>query len=122
MHRLLCRFASRVILMVSLALAGLRWLLIGWFPDLLPVLALSQLLHAASFGSFHASAIHMITATSGEGTRGGDRRSTPASASAQAVRQEPLPAASSGSTGGNLPRILWPPSWHYWGPWWCGAR
>ena len=60
MHRLLRRFHSRAILMASLALAGLRWLLIGWFPDVLPVLALSQLLHAASFGSFHASAIHMI--------------------------------------------------------------
>lgn len=60
MHRLLRRFETRLILAASLALAGLRWLLIGWFPDLLPVLALSQLLHAASFGSFHASAIHMI--------------------------------------------------------------
>ena len=60
MHRLLQRFEPRLILMTSLALAGLRWLLIGWFPELLPVLAASQLLHAASFGSFHASAIHMI--------------------------------------------------------------
>jgi len=60
MHRLLRHFSSRGILMVSLVLAGLRWLLIGWFPEVLPILALSQLLHAASFGSFHASAIHMI--------------------------------------------------------------
>jgi len=60
MHRLLRRFDTRSILMTSLALAGLRWVFIGWFPEILPVLAISQLLHAASFGSFHASAIHMI--------------------------------------------------------------
>ncbi len=60
MHRLLERFGTRHILMASLALAGLRWLLIGWFPDQPAMMVLAQLLHAASFGSFHASAIHMI--------------------------------------------------------------
>ncbi|WP_456374481.1 MFS transporter [Thiolapillus sp.] len=60
MHRLLRRWPSAVILLVSLTLAALRWLLIGWFPDQLPLLVLAQLLHAASFGSFHASAIHMV--------------------------------------------------------------
>ncbi len=60
MHRLLRRWLSAAILRVSLVLAALRWLLIGWFPDEVPVLILAQLLHAASFGSFHASAIHMV--------------------------------------------------------------
>ncbi len=60
MHRLMARYRAAVILVVSLALAGVRWLLIGWFVDYLPVLALAQLLHAASFGSFHAAAIHLV--------------------------------------------------------------
>jgi PPP family 3-phenylpropionic acid transporter len=60
MHRLLQRYSSRLILVASLALAGLRWLLIGWFPQEPAMLAVAQLLHAASFGSFHASAIHLI--------------------------------------------------------------
>ncbi|BAO45117.1 MFS transporter [Thiolapillus brandeum] len=60
MHRLLQRWRSAAILRVSLTLAALRWLLIGWFPDQLPLLVMAQLLHAASFGSFHASAIHMV--------------------------------------------------------------
>ncbi len=60
MHRLLQRHSTRLLLVASLVLAGLRWLLIGWFPEELWVLAVAQLLHAASFGSFHASAIHMI--------------------------------------------------------------
>jgi PPP family 3-phenylpropionic acid transporter len=60
MPRLLRRWRSAAILRVSLTLAALRWLLIGWFPDQLPLLVMAQLLHAASFGSFHASAIHMV--------------------------------------------------------------
>jgi len=60
MHRLLKAHAAHTLLAVSLALAGLRWLFIGWFVDSLPVLFLAQVLHAASFGSFHASAMEMI--------------------------------------------------------------
>jgi len=60
MHRLMHRYSAVLILLVSLALAALRWLLIGYFPDVLVLLVLSQLLHAASFGSFHAAAIHLV--------------------------------------------------------------
>ena len=60
MHRIMHRYSAALILLVSLMLAALRWLLIGFFPDVLSLLVLSQLLHAASFGSFHASAIHLV--------------------------------------------------------------
>ena len=60
MHRLLQRFGARRVLLASLLLAALRWLLIGWFPDSLPLLMAAQSLHAASFGTFHASAIHLV--------------------------------------------------------------
>ncbi len=60
MHQLMRRFSAAWILVVSLALASVRWLLIGFFPDILGLLVLSQVLHAASFGSFHAAAIHLV--------------------------------------------------------------
>ncbi|WP_456379967.1 MFS transporter [Thiolapillus sp.] len=60
MHRLMHHYSATLILLVSLVLAALRWMLIGYFPDVLGMLILSQLLHAASFGSFHAAAIHMV--------------------------------------------------------------
>jgi PPP family 3-phenylpropionic acid transporter len=60
MHRLLARLGARLVLLWSLGLAALRWLLIGAFVDLLPVQIFAQALHAASFGTFHASAIHLV--------------------------------------------------------------
>jgi PPP family 3-phenylpropionic acid transporter len=60
MHRLLGRFGARAILIASLGIACLRWLLIGNFGDSLAILLFAQLLHAATFGSFHAAAIHYV--------------------------------------------------------------
>lgn len=45
---------------LSLFLTALRWLILGFYVDNLWLLLFSQLLHAASFGLFHASAIHLI--------------------------------------------------------------
>lgn len=45
---------------MSLLLASLRWVLMAWFSDFLPLVLVTQCLHAASFGMFHASAIHLI--------------------------------------------------------------
>jgi MFS transporter, PPP family, 3-phenylpropionic acid transporter len=59
MHRLLDRFGTRRVLLASLALAVLRWLLIGNLVGLVVVQVLAQALHAATFGAFHASAIHL---------------------------------------------------------------
>ncbi|MBK1631799.1 MFS transporter [Thiohalocapsa halophila] len=59
MHRLLVRFGARRLLLASLALAVLRWLLIGAFVELVAVQLIAQSLHAATFGAFHASAIHL---------------------------------------------------------------
>ena len=57
MHRLLARFSLVALIRASLLLAALRWLMIGTLADNLPALVLAQLLHAASFGSFHAAAM-----------------------------------------------------------------
>jgi PPP family 3-phenylpropionic acid transporter len=60
MHRWLPRYGIRVVLIISLILSTLRWLLIGFFPDSLALLLFAQILHAASFGSFHAVAITWV--------------------------------------------------------------
>ncbi len=60
MHRLLTRFGARLVLLWSLALAVVRWLLIGAFVETLWVQVIAQTLHAATFGTFHAAAIHLV--------------------------------------------------------------
>lgn len=60
MHRLLPRFGSRQLMLAALALASLRWVLIGHFAGELPLLLFAQTLHAFSFGVFHAVSIHLI--------------------------------------------------------------
>lgn len=59
-RHLLQHIALRSLLLLSFALAALRWVLIGQFPDQLAILVVAQMLHAATFGSFHASAIQMV--------------------------------------------------------------
>ena len=60
MHRILRRYGARRVLIGSLGLAVVRWLLIGEFPDQLWILVFAQVLHAATFGTFHASSIHLV--------------------------------------------------------------
>ncbi len=60
MPRLLLLFGPRRLMLAALALAALRWLLIGHFAGDLPILLLAQSLHAFSFGVFHAVSIHLI--------------------------------------------------------------
>jgi PPP family 3-phenylpropionic acid transporter len=59
-HRMLPRFGPRQLMLTALALATLRWLLIGHFTHVLPILLFAQTLHAFSFGVFHAVSMHLI--------------------------------------------------------------
>lgn len=54
------RFSLRAILLASFVAAGVRFVAIGWGVESLPVLFAAQLLHAATFGSYHASSIAMV--------------------------------------------------------------
>lgn len=72
MHRWLPRFGLRYVLLLSLLLSSLRWVLIALFPQNMPLLIAAQLLHAASFGTYHAAAIawvhrHFTGKTQGRG-------------------------------------------------------
>jgi len=58
--QLMRRFSLRTLLIGSFACAALRFLAIGWAVDLMAVLVVAQLLHAATFGSFHAASIAAV--------------------------------------------------------------
>ncbi|MDO9372289.1 MAG: MFS transporter [Gammaproteobacteria bacterium] len=60
MQKLMTHIPLRRILMASFALATVRWLLIGQFPDSLTMLVLAQTLHAATFGTFHAAGMQVV--------------------------------------------------------------
>ncbi|WP_397448888.1 MFS transporter [Pseudomonas sp. NA-150] len=102
MSRILQRFSVRRVLLASFLLAALRWLLLGSFAEHLPVLIFAQLLHAATFGSFHASAIHFVQRSFGPRQQG---------------QGQALYAALSG-TGGALGALYSGYSWNVLGPNW----
>jgi PPP family 3-phenylpropionic acid transporter len=58
--QLMRRFSLRALLIASFVCAALRFAAIGWAVDLLAVLVAAQLLHAATFGSFHAASIATV--------------------------------------------------------------
>ncbi len=60
MHRWLPRFGARRLLLVATVLTTLRWLLLALFVEHVAVMIFVQTLHAASFGVYHAVAIHLI--------------------------------------------------------------
>lgn len=58
--QLLRRFSLRALLLASFACAVVRFLAIGWGVESLAVLAAAQLLHAATFGAFHAGSVAAV--------------------------------------------------------------
>ncbi|MHA6787448.1 MFS transporter [Pseudomonas bijieensis] len=70
MSRILSRFSVRRVLLASFLLAALRWLLLGSLAEFLWVLLFAQVLHAATFGSFHAAAIHFVQRSFGPRQQG----------------------------------------------------
>ncbi|HHJ12708.1 MAG TPA: MFS transporter [Chromatiales bacterium] len=103
MHRLLDRHHAVRLLQISVALTALRWLLIALVPDHLPLMLLAQVLHAASYGLFHASAIHLVYRLFPGRLRG---------------RGQALYASASFGLGGALGALLGGYAWEIWGPAW----
>jgi MFS transporter, PPP family, 3-phenylpropionic acid transporter len=60
MPSLVRRFGFVRILLASFAAAILRFLLIGWAVDWVVLVLFAQMLHAMTFGSFHASSLGMV--------------------------------------------------------------
>ncbi|CAA6826965.1 MAG: Nucleoside:H+ symporter:Major facilitator superfamily [uncultured Thiotrichaceae bacterium] len=59
-HRLLNRFNLSLLFALSLLLTAIRWLLMAYFVNHVMMLWFIQALHAASFGLFHVSMMHLI--------------------------------------------------------------
>jgi MFS transporter, PPP family, 3-phenylpropionic acid transporter len=59
-HKVIGQFGLRLLMILTLILATLRWLLIAWFVDNVAILLFAQCLHAATFGIYHAVAIQYI--------------------------------------------------------------
>lgn len=60
MPHLTLRYGFNSILLVSFGLAMLRFLLIGWGVDWLVLLLIAQVLHAATFGAYHAASVGLV--------------------------------------------------------------
>lgn len=54
------RFTLSSILLTSFACAVVRFLALGWLPGEMWLVVLAQLLHAATFGSFHAASVAAV--------------------------------------------------------------
>ena len=61
MPKIMARFSLKAILLTSLLLAVIRFTLIGISVDNLWLIILAQTLHAATFGSFHAASVEVVT-------------------------------------------------------------
>jgi len=61
MPKILSKFHLKEVLLISLFLAVIRFFLIGYYVDILWVLILAQILHAATFGSFHVASVELVS-------------------------------------------------------------
>jgi PPP family 3-phenylpropionic acid transporter len=63
------RFSLAAILAASFVGAAVRFLALGWFAGILAVAAAAQVLHAASFGAFHAASVAAVQRVFPEGAQ-----------------------------------------------------
>ena len=54
------RFGFTRILLISFSAAIVRFMLIGWGVDYLILLLIAQVLHAATFGAYHAASVGLV--------------------------------------------------------------
>jgi PPP family 3-phenylpropionic acid transporter len=60
MPRVFARVRPETVLLATLVIAAIRFLLIGWQAGNVPLLLLAQLMHAFTFGAYHASALALV--------------------------------------------------------------
>ncbi len=59
-HRCLGQFGAVRLFQISIIITAVRWVLVACFVEQVGVLLLAQILHAASYGLFHAAAIELV--------------------------------------------------------------
>jgi len=57
---LILRIGLRRLMLTALAVTSIRWVLLAFFPENLPLVIFAQLMHLASFGIYHAVAVNLI--------------------------------------------------------------
>ncbi len=60
MVKLMKRYGAKKLLVASLVIASIRWVLTAFYVDSWWIVAISQTMHAATFGLYHAVAIYYI--------------------------------------------------------------
>lgn len=60
MPALVRRYGYMRLLLASFAAAALRFLLIGWTVDMVTLLLFAQMLHALTFGAYHAASVGLV--------------------------------------------------------------
>jgi PPP family 3-phenylpropionic acid transporter len=100
MPALVRRFGFVRILAASLAVAVLRFLLIGWAVDALVVLLFAQGLHALTFGAYHAASVGLVH----EFFKGRHQ-----------AKGQALYGSLTYGAGGMLGGLLSGPVWQHWG-------
>ena len=58
--RLIARFGAARLLQACLAATIGRWLVVAWYPESLPLMALAQVTHALGFAMFHACCMRLM--------------------------------------------------------------
>jgi len=101
MPALVQRFGFVRILTVSLAAAVLRFLLIGWAVDVVTLLLFAQVLHALTFGSYHAASVGLVH----QFFQGRHQ-----------ARGQALFGSITYGAGGMLGGLASGPIWQHWGP------
>lgn len=101
MPRLMRHFSFFRLLQISLFAAVVRFLMIAWLVDVLAWLLLAQVLHALTFGAFHASSVGLVH----EYFRGRHQ-----------ARGQALFGSLTYGAGGMLGSLTSGPVWEHWGP------
>jgi PPP family 3-phenylpropionic acid transporter len=70
MPQLLSRYGVRNLLLITFTLTSLRWFLIGYAAQHIPVLLFAQLLHGFSYAMHHAVTVHMLYQIFGKNHQG----------------------------------------------------
>lgn len=70
MYRFLMYFGVRKIILLCLILGIIRWLIIGYHIESLVFLVIAQILHAFTFGAFHAACIECVRRLFDRGCQG----------------------------------------------------
>ncbi len=95
------RFSYRAVLLASFIAAALRFVAIGWGVESIGVLVAAQLLHALTFGTYHAASVAMVHRMF---------------AGRLEVRGQALYASLSYGLGGTVGMLLAGWLWQTWGP------